>query len=59
MQLVEIAKALAKNVKLLIMDEPTAPLTDNEVEILFKLVRNLKKRGRFDIYNLSPYGRDI
>ena len=39
MQLVEIAKALAKNVKLLIMDEPTAPLTDNEVEILFKLVR--------------------
>ena len=50
MQLVEIAKALAKNVKLLIMDEPTAPLTDNEVEILFKLVRNLKKRGVSIIY---------
>ena len=49
-QLVEIAKALAKNVKLLIMDEPTAPLTDNEVEILFKLVRNLKKRGVSIIY---------
>ena len=49
-QLVEIAKALAKNVKLLIMEEPTAPLTDNEVEILFKLVRNLKKRGVSIIY---------
>lgn len=50
MQLVEIAKALAKNVKLLIMDEPTAPLTDNEVEILFHLVRNLKERGVSIIY---------
>lgn len=50
MQLVEIAKALAKNVKLLIMDEPTAPLTDNEVEILFKLVRNLKEKGVSIIY---------
>lgn len=50
MQLVEIAKALAKNVKLLIMDEPTAPLTDNEVEILFQLVRNLKEKGVSIIY---------
>lgn len=50
MQLVEISKALARNVKLLIMDEPTAPLTDNEVEILFQLVRNLKKKGVTIIY---------
>lgn len=50
MQLVEISKALAKNVKLLIMDEPTAPLTDNEVEILFKLVKNLKEKGVSIIY---------
>ena len=50
MQLVEISKALARNVKLLIMDEPTAPLTDNEVEILFQLVRNLKKKGVTVIY---------
>ena len=50
MQLVEISKALAKNVKLLIMDEPTAPLTDNEVEILFKLVKNLKEKGVSVIY---------
>ena len=50
MQLVEISKALARNVKLLIMDEPTAPLTDNEVELLFQLVRNLKKKGVTIIY---------
>lgn len=50
MQLVEISKALAKNVKLLIMDEPTAPLTDNEVEILFRLVKQLKKDGVSIIY---------
>ena len=50
MQLVEISKALAKNVKLLIMDEPTAPLTDNEVEILFELVRKLKEKGVSIIY---------
>lgn len=50
MQLVEISKALAKNVKLLIMDEPTAPLTDNEVQILFKLVKQLKEQGVSIIY---------
>lgn len=50
MQLVEISKALARDVKILIMDEPTAPLTDNEVETLFQLVRNLKKKGVTIIY---------
>lgn len=50
MQLVEIAKALARNVKLLIMDEPTAPLTDNEVEILFQLVRKMQEKGVSIIY---------
>lgn len=50
MQLVEIAKALARNVKLLIMDEPTAPLTDNEVKILFELVKQLKAKGVSIIY---------
>nr|WP_296267696.1 sugar ABC transporter ATP-binding protein [uncultured Merdimonas sp.] len=50
MQLVEISKALAKNVKLLIMDEPTAPLTENEVDVLFQLVRNLKEKGVSIIY---------
>jgi ribose transport system ATP-binding protein len=44
-QMVEIAKALSKNVRFLIMDEPTAPLTTNETEILLEIVRGLKKEG--------------
>ena len=49
-QIVEIAKAVSKDVKILIMDEPTAPLTVSEVETLFQIVRNLKKRGVTIIY---------
>ncbi len=49
-QIVEIAKAISHNVKILIMDEPSAPLTTNEVDKLFELVRNLKKRGVTIIY---------
>jgi ribose transport system ATP-binding protein len=44
-QMVEIAKALSTEAKLIIMDEPTAPLTDNEVEKLFTIVHKLKKEG--------------
>ncbi|NQZ31783.1 MAG: sugar ABC transporter ATP-binding protein [Oceanospirillaceae bacterium] len=44
-QMVEIAKALVSEVKVLIMDEPTTVLTDHEVKILFALVARLKKRG--------------
>ena len=44
-QIVEIAKAISKNVKILIMDEPTAPLTTNEVGTLFRIIRDLKARG--------------
>jgi ribose transport system ATP-binding protein len=44
-QMVEIAKALSIDAKLLIMDEPTAPLTDNEVDKLFAIVNKLKKEG--------------
>ena len=50
MQLVEIAKALSRDVKILIMDEPTAPLTLNEVDILMDLVKNLRKQGTTIIY---------
>ena len=50
MQLVEIAKALAKDVRILIMDEPTAPLTINEVEVLFKLMERLHGMGVTIIY---------
>ncbi len=44
-QLVEIAKALSQNAKILVLDEPTAALTESEVEKLFDIVRDLKKRG--------------
>jgi rhamnose transport system ATP-binding protein len=44
-QLLEIAKALSSNARLLIMDEPTAALSPNEVENLFATVRRLRERG--------------
>ncbi|MDO4549218.1 MAG: sugar ABC transporter ATP-binding protein, partial [Clostridia bacterium] len=43
--LVEIAKAIAQDARLIIMDEPTAPLTDDEVDNLFEIVHQLKNRG--------------
>lgn len=50
MQIVEIAKAILLNVRILILDEPTAPLTANETEILFRIIRELKKKGVAVIY---------
>ncbi|MFN2305168.1 MAG: sugar ABC transporter ATP-binding protein [Anaerolineales bacterium] len=44
-QLVEIAKAVSLNARILIMDEPTAALTINEVKMLDKLIHRLKERG--------------
>jgi ribose transport system ATP-binding protein len=49
-QLVEIAKALARNARLLIMDEPTATLTPGETEALFRLMDKLKADGVTIIY---------
>jgi ABC-type sugar transport system ATPase subunit len=49
-QMVEIAKALSQNAKVLIMDEPTAALAPHEVESLFDRVRLLKQRGLGIIY---------
>ena len=45
MQIVEIAKAVSKNARILILDEPTAPLSVAEVEILFRIVRKLREDG--------------
>lgn len=49
-QSVEIAKALSQNCRILIMDEPTSALSSDQVEIIFKIVRSLKKRRVSIIY---------
>ncbi|MHC4642036.1 MAG: ATP-binding cassette domain-containing protein [Planctomycetota bacterium] len=49
-QTVEIAKALSVNAKIIVMDEPTATLTTQEVEKLFTIVRDLKSHGLGIIY---------
>lgn len=49
-QMIEIARALATKSELIIMDEPTAALTDREIEILFQVVNSLRERGVSIIY---------
>ena len=49
-QMVEIAKALSFNARIIIMDEPSATLTTKEVENLFRIVRSLKEKGVSVIY---------
>lgn len=49
-QLIEIAKALREKAKVLILDEPTTSLTNEEVEKLFKILRNLKDSGTAILY---------
>src|SRR5580692_11823657 len=49
-QLVEIAKALSLNARVLIMDEPTASLTEREIGTLFEIMTDLKSRGVGIIY---------
>lgn len=49
-QMVEIAKALSTNAKILIMDEPTSALTAREIEDLFRIIRDLKSKGCGIVY---------
>ena len=49
-QLVEIAKALSKQTQVLILDEPTAALTEQEVEVLLDILRDLRQRGIALVY---------
>lgn len=49
-QLVEIAKALSKNAKILIFDEPTSALSDHEIERLTQLIQSLKSQGITCLY---------
>ena len=49
-QLVEIAKTISSDVKVLVMDEPSAPLTNREIDALFGIVRRLKEKGIAIIY---------
>lgn len=45
MQMVEIAKAISNNAKVIIMDEPTSAISDKEVATLFKIIKDLKQQG--------------
>ncbi len=49
-QMVEIAKALSLNAKIIVMDEPSATLTDKEMDSLFRIIRSLKEKGVTIIY---------
>lgn len=49
-QMIEIAKALMVDAKVIIMDEPTAALTQSETEVLFQVVRSLKEKGVSIVY---------
>ncbi len=55
-QMVEIAKALSLDASVLIMDEPTAALTETEIEELFRIIRSLREQGK-GIVHISPPAR--
>lgn len=50
MQMVEVAKAISLHSKIIIMDEPTAALSDNEIKNLFRIIKRMKSEGVSIIY---------
>ena len=50
MQSVEIAKAVSQQAKVIIFDEPTSSLSDNEVEALFRIMNDLRDKGVAMVY---------
>ena len=58
-QMVEIARALVHDVKLLILDEPTAVISGREVDLLFDRLHALKREGRRHRLHLASPGRDL
>ena len=58
-QMVEIAKALMVNAKVIIMDEPTAALTQSETRVLFEAANALREKGCLHCVYLAPDGRDF
>ena len=49
-QMIEIAKAISQNARIVIMDEPTSSITDREVDSLFRMIADMKARGTGIIY---------
>ena len=49
-QMIEIARAVSRNAKIIVMDEPTSSLSENEVEKLFAIIRTLREQGITIIY---------
>ena len=49
-QVVEIAKAISFNSRVIIMDEPTSAITEHEIEVLFRQIKRLKQNGVGLIY---------
>ena len=52
-QLIEIAKAVLRGGKIIILDEPTAPLTKLETDLLFDLLQKLKEKGITNIFPID------
>lgn len=50
LQMIEIIKAVSKNSSIIVMDEPTSALTETEIKLLFKTIRELKKQQKSIIY---------